>query len=62
MEKVGRDTLLKESKWSKLKSEEVQDLVLDLILGISGIVLINISLGKFVDWVFKIVLMLGDKL
>lgn len=62
MEKVGRDTLLKESKWSKLKSEEVQDLVLDLILGISGIALINISLDKFVDWVFKIVLMLGDKL
>ena len=62
MEKVGQGTLLKESKWSKLKSEEVQDLVLDLIFGISGIVLINISLGKFVDWVFKIVLMLGDKL
>ena len=62
MEKVGRDTLLKESKWSKLKSEEIQDVVLDLILGISGIVLINISLGKFVDWIFKIVLMLGDKL
>lgn len=49
-------------KWLKKNNEQVTDIILDLIIGAAGAALLGYILSKYIDLLFEISMMIGERM